>query len=187
MEAIDLLMTRDSALKLEEPGPSEGELEQMLQSAVRAPDHGRLRPWRFVVIPTNQRARFGEVMAESMRRRMPETAADMLQRERDKAMRAPIIVAVAAHLQKGHRIPEIEQLSAVAAAAQNLMLAAPAQGYGAMWKTGDAAYDPWVREQLGLSSEDEIIGFLYIGTRSGGGSPPERNAKAKDFVSVWAG
>jgi nitroreductase len=187
MEAIDLLLSRDSALKLEAPGPSEAEMEQLLQSAVRAPDHGRLRPWRFVVIPTEQRARFGEVMAESMRRRMPDTAADMLQRERDKAMRAPVIVAVAAHLNKGHRIPEIEQLSAVAAAAQNLMLAAPAQGYGAMWKTGDAAYDPWVREQLGLAPDDEIIGFMYIGTRAGGASPPERIAKARDYVSVWAG
>jgi nitroreductase len=185
MEAIDLLLSRDSALKLETPGPSEAELEQMLQSAVRAPDHGRLRPWRFVVIPSDQRERFGEVMAESMRRRMPDTAPDMLQRERDKAMRAPVIVTVAAHVQKGHRIPEIEQLSAVAAAAQNLMLAAPAQGYGAMWKTGDAAYDPWVRQELGLDAEDEIIGFLYIGTRTGGGSPPERVAKAREYVSVW--
>jgi nitroreductase len=187
MEAIDLLLNRDSALKLEAPGPSEAELEQMLQSAVRAPDHGRLRPWRFVVINSDKRARFGEIMADSMRRRMPDAAEDMLQRERDKAMRAPVIVAVAAHVQKEHRIPAIEQLSAVAAATQNLMLAAPAKGYGAMWKTGDAAYDPVVRQQLGLDAEDEIIGFLYIGTRTGGASPPERIAKAQDYVSVWAG
>jgi len=187
MEAIDLLLSRDSALKLEAPGPSGAELQDMLQSAVRAPDHGRLRPWRFVVINSDKRERFGEIMAESMRRKMPDAAPDMLQRERDKALRAPVIVVVAAHLAKGHRIPAIEQLSAVAAATQNLMLAAPAKGYGAMWKTGDAAYDPVVRQQLGLDADDEIIGFLYIGTRTGGASPPERIAKAQDYVSVFAG
>jgi nitroreductase len=186
MEALDLLLSRDSAMKLEAPGPSEAELEQILQTAVRAPDHGRLRPWRFVVISTAQRERFGDVMAESMRRRMPDTSAEMLQRERDKALRAPVIVVVAAHVQKGHRIPEIEQLSAVAAAAQNIMLAAPAQGYGAMWKTGDAAYDPWVREALGLDPQDEIIGFLYVGTRTGGASAAPRPA-AREYISVWAG
>jgi nitroreductase len=187
MEAIDLLLSRESALKLESPGPSETELEQILQSAVRAPDHGRLRPWRFVVIQADKRARFGEVLADSMRRKMPDAAPEMLQRERDKAMRAPVIVVVAAHVNKGARIPAIEQLSAVAAAAQNLMLAAPAQGYGAMWKTGDAAYDPQVRQELGLEADDEIIGFMYLGTRTGGASPPERIAKAQDYVSVWAG
>jgi nitroreductase len=187
MEAIDLLLSRESAVKLEAPGPSEAELEQMLQSAVRAPDHGRLRPWRFVVIPTEQRGRFGDVLAESMRRRMPDTSEEMLQREREKAMRAPVIVVVAARVQREHRIPAIEQLSAVAAAAQTLMLAAPAKGYAAMWKTGDAAYDPWVRPELGLEADDEIIGFLYVGTRASGVSPPDRSAKAREYVSVWAG
>jgi nitroreductase len=186
MEAIDLLLNRDSALKLEAPGPTEAELADILQSAVRAPDHGRLRPWRFVVVPSDKRARFGEVLAESLRRKNPDAPADMLQRERDKAMRAPVIVVVAAHVQKGHRIPEIEQISAVAAAAQNIMLAAPAKGFGAMWKTGDAAYDPWVREQFGLAPDDEIIGFLYLGTRTGGAGPAERVAKAADYVTTWA-
>jgi nitroreductase len=186
MEALDLLLSRDSATKLEAPGPSEAELEQILQSAVHAPDHGRLRPWRFVVIPTERRSRFGDVMAESMRRRMPDASAEMLQRERDKAMRAPVIVVVAAHVQKGHRIPEIEQLSAVAAAAQTIMLAAPAAGYGAMWKTGEPAYDPQVRQDLGLDADDEIIGFLYLGTRTGGSSQAPR-ATTREYVSVWAG
>lgn len=186
MEALDLLLTRDSAPRLTEPGPSEDDLRQILESAVKAPDHGRLRPWRFVVIPSDQRARFGEVMAESMRRRAPDSTADALQRERDKAMRAPVIVVVAARVQKGHKIPEIEQIAAVSAAAQTMMLAAPALGYGAMWKTGEPAYDPTVRTALGLQADDEIIGFLYIGTRSGNTSDKPR-AKAGDYVSVWAG
>lgn len=186
MDAVDLLLTRESAMKLEAPGPSEEELDQIFASAGRAPDHGKLRPWRFVVIPTDRRTAFGNLLAESMRRRMPEASAEMLQRERDKAMRAPVIVAVAAHVQKGHRIPEIEQIAAAASAAQTIMLAAPALGYGAMWKTGDAAYDPMVREALGLHAEDEILGFLYLGTRTGGPSNVIRPAP-REHVAIWQG
>jgi len=186
MDALDMLLTRASALKLEAPGPSEEELDRIFASAVRAPDHGRLRPWRFVVIPTDQRVAFGEVMAQSMRRRDPGATSETLQRERDKAMRAPVIVAVAAHVRKGHRIPEIEQIASVSAAAQTIMLAAPALGYGAMWKTGDPAYDPTVRVALGLDADDEIVGFLYIGTRTGGASSAVPPA-ARDHVAVWRG
>lgn len=186
MDALDLLLNRESALKLEAPGPSDAELDRMFASAVRAPDHGKLRPWRFVVIPTGRREAFGALMAESLQRRMPDASADMLQRERAKAMRAPVIVVVAAHVAKPHRIPEIEQIAAASAAAQTIMLAAPAMGYGAMWKTGEPAYDPSVRAALGLAPEDEVIGFLYIGTNTGGPSTAPRPAPS-DYVSVWQG
>ena len=113
----------------------------MFQSALRAPDHGRLRPWRFVVVPENKRERFGELMADCLRRTDPDGARRCLQRERDKAMRAPVIVVVAATDHRAHKIPEVEQLGSAAAAAENIMLAANAQGFGAMWKTGAPAYD----------------------------------------------
>jgi nitroreductase len=186
MDALELLLGRESALRLEPPGPTPEELDLMLGSAVRAPDHGRLRPWRFVVVPEDRRAHLGEVMADAMQRREPDASAEALQRERDKAMRAPLIVVVAARVQKGHKIPEVEQLSSTAAAAQNIMLAAHAQGYGAMWKTGMAAYDPGVKRALGLGEDDEIVAFLYLGTRVGGGSPAMRPV-ARDHVSVWQG
>src|SRR6202158_1729890 len=124
MDAIDLLLTRESALKLDGPAPSEAELDKMFESAVRAPDHGRLRPWRFVVIEGDKRARFGDLMADAMRNRDPNVGEDMLQRERAKPMRAPTIVVAAARVQKDHRIPECEQIASAAAAAQNIMLAA---------------------------------------------------------------
>ena len=186
MDALDLLLTRESATKLEAPGPSEADLDTIFASAVRAPDHGRLRPWRFVVIESGKRARFGAVMAEAMHRKDPNASPEALERERGKAMRAPTIVVVAAHVQKGHRIPAVEQVAAAAAATQNIMLAAHATGYGAMWKTGDPAYDPNVKVALGLDAEDEIMGFLYLGTRAGGSSPAPRPA-ARDQVTVWAG
>jgi nitroreductase len=98
MDAVELLLSRDSALKLTEPAPSEKELDIMLCSAVRAPDHGRLRPWHFVIVRTDKREAFGEVMADVLRRRQSDATSEMLQRERDKAMRAPLIVVVAARL-----------------------------------------------------------------------------------------
>jgi nitroreductase len=186
MNALDLLLSRDSAPQLTAPAPNEAELDVMFQSAVRAPDHGRLRPWQFVIVPTEERKRFGEVLAESMRRRAPGTSTEMLERERDKAMRAPVIVVVAARVRTDRKIPAIEQICSAAAAAQNIMLAAHAQGYGAIWKTGAPAYDAGVKQALGLMPDDEIIGFLYLGTRVDGASNTTRPI-AQDHVSTWSG
>lgn len=186
MDALDLMLSRESALKLQSPGPSADELEQMLASAVRAPDHGRLRPWHFIVINEDRRAAFGAVMAESLRRRDTSASEPELQRERDKAFRSPVIVVVAAKVKRENKIPDIEQIASASAAAQTIMLAAPALGYGAVWKTGAPAYDPAVKTALGLQAEDNIIGFLYIGTRAGGSSPIPR-PDPKDFVTTWAG
>ena len=139
-----------------------------------------------MVIQEEKRAAFGNLMADSMQRREPNASAEMLQRERDKALRAPIIVVAAAHVQKGHKIPEVEQLAAAVAAAQNIMLAANAQGYGAMWKTGAPAYDATVKQALGLAPDDDIVGFIYLGKQVGGGIQSPRPASA-EYVSVWAG
>ncbi len=186
MDALELLLGRESALKLASPGPSEDDLDVMFQSALRAPDHGRLRPWRFVVVPEEKRERFGELMADCLRREDATASADMLQRERDKALRAPVIVVVAAHINRGHKIRDVEQLVSAAAAAENIMLAANARGFGAMWKTGAPAYDATVKQALGLDTNDDIVGFIYVGTQVGGGSPAARPV-VRDLVSVWQG
>jgi nitroreductase len=116
----------------------------------------------------------------------PGVTADALQRERDKAMRAPVIVVAAASIHRGHKIPDVEQLVSAAAAAENIMLAARAQGYGAMWKTGAPAYDTKVKQAFGLDPDNEIVGFLYLGTQVGGGSPAAR-PQVQDLVSIWRG
>jgi len=186
MDALDLMLSRESAMKLAPPGPSDADLQRIFDSAVRAPDHGRLRPWQFIVIGTDQRAAFGQVLADSLLRHNPAASEADLQRERDKAFRAPTIVVVAAKVRKGHKIPEIEQIASASAAAQTIMLAAPALGYGAMWKTGAPAYDPDVKTALGLSSDDAVLGFLYIGTNAGGSSPIPR-PETRDYVTTWVG
>jgi len=165
---------RRSARTLTEPGPDEGALELILASATRAPDHGRLRPWRFVVIRASARARFGELLAEHLRRTQPGATAEALERERLKAFRAPLIVAVAAHCSSTAKIPPIEQVLSAGAAAHAMMLAAFALGFGAMWKTGGAAYDAAVKEALGFTAADAIVGFLYFGSEPAEHSNPPR-------------
>ena len=148
---------------------------------------GKLTAGReLVVVPEDKRERFGELMADCLRRQQPDASADMLQRERDKALRAPVIVVVAAQINRTHKIPAVEQLVSAAAAAENIMLAANAQGFGAMWKTGAPAYDAQVKQALGLDPDNDIVGFMYIGTQVGGGSPAARPV-VQDLVSVWQG
>ncbi|HEY7890563.1 MAG TPA: nitroreductase [Steroidobacteraceae bacterium] len=185
MQAIDALLKRRSAKALTDPAPDEGALELLLECASRAPDHGRLRPWRFIVIRRAARERLGELLADQLRRKLPGASAETLQRERQKALRAPLIVVVAAVRNAAARIPPIEQILAAGAAAQNLMLAADALGFGAMWKTGDAAYDDTVKTALGLAAEDAIVGFLYLGTPAADGVPPPTRAEWADRVSYW--
>jgi nitroreductase len=185
MEAMDLLLGRHSATRLAAPGPDQPALETMLRAALRAPDHGRLRPWRFVVIPEARRDAFGDLLARSLRAREPDVSSEELARERGKAMRAPLIVVAAARLRRGHKIPEIEQILSAGAATENVMLAARAMGFGAMWKTGGPAYDAAVKQALGLEAGDAIVGFLYIGTEAGDPSPAPR-PDLEGHVSVWA-
>ena len=186
MEAVELLLSRDSAVKLQDPGPSEEALDLIFKSALRAPDHGRLRPWRFVVIRSQQRERFGKVMAELLRARQPDATVQMLNRESQKALRAPIIIVTAARTTPG-KVPDVEQILSAGAAAQNIMLAAHALGYGAMWRTGPAAYDVKVKLALGLEPTDSITGFIYIGTRADGTQPPAKRPVSAELVSDWQG
>jgi len=185
MQAIDLLLTRRSARALTEPAPDRGALELIFASATRAPDHGRLRPWRFVLVRAAARARFGELLAGHLQRTRADASAESLERERHKALRAPLIVVVAARCNlQIKKVPAIEQTVSAGAAAQAMMLAANALGFGAMWKTGTAAYDPQVAAALGLEAGDAIVGFLYLGTDAGE-LPPPAHGGWQDLVSEF--
>jgi len=163
MDLLNGIEARTSATRLSAPGPTREHLQRIIDAGLRAPDHGRLQPWRFVVLEGDARGRLGDVMAGMLRAKLPDATEDQLASERAKAQRAPTIVAVAATITQG-KIPEIEQVLAVGAAVQNMFLVANALGYGAMWKTGGAAYDPKVKELLGLAPQDHVVAFLYLGT-----------------------
>lgn len=185
MDALTALTTRVSPAALDAPGPSGDALQKILEAAVAAPDHGRMRPWRFILIEGTAREKFGTMLAEALTRREPTAPAGKLEAERKKALRAPLIVVVAASVQSNAKVPEIEQLVAVGAAAQNMLVAAYALGFGGFWRTGAIAYDPAMKRTLGLADSDAIIGFLYLGTTKTPGQP-----RQNDTVSVtrrWPG
>jgi nitroreductase len=177
------LLTRISPLRLTGDDIEESCIGKMLAAAVRAPDHGRLRPWRFIVVRGDARARLGEVMAQALRLRNPAATDAALRAEHEKPLRAPLIVVVAAMIRSDTRIPAVEQVASAAAAAQNILLAAHALGLGAFWRTGPAAYDPHVKRALGLEAEDEIIGLLYIGRVETPG--PAKSPDLQGVVEEW--
>ncbi len=164
MDAIEALMGRVSPAQLVEPGPDAAQLQTLLAAAARAPDHGRMQPWRFVLIDGEARTRFGEVIAQSLKRREPDAPAGKLDAERKKPLRAPLVVVVAAAVKDNPKVPDIEQVVAAGAAAQNMLVAAHALGLGGFWRTGAAAYDAEVKRALGLADQDAIVGFLYLGS-----------------------
>lgn len=171
MDAIDLLLGRVSPAQLAEPGPSAGQIEKILAAAARAPDHGRMQPWRFLLIEGAARERFGEVMAQSLKRREPEAPAGKLDAERKKALRAPLVVVVAAAVKENPKVPEVEQIVAAGAACENMLLAAHALGFGGFWRTGPVAYDGEVKRALGFSEADTIVGIIYLGSVAIAGQP----------------
>ena len=182
MDVFDALVTRASAKTYGDTAPSPEHLAQVLQAAVRAPDHGRLRPWRFMVIEGEQRRKLGELMAAAAKRRIPALSDGDLQRERDKALRAPAIILTICRPVPGTKVPDIEQLMAVGAATQNILLALHALGYAAAWKTGEPAYDAGVKQGLGLSADDHIVGFVYAGGGSGATFAPGKPASLQDTL-----
>ena len=167
MNALELLQTRVSRPILKEPAPDRSELEIIFNAALRAPDHARLRPWRFITIEGDQRTRLGELFIAAIKQATPDADDRTLGKAITKPLRAPMIIVVVASLQPHPKVPEIEQIISAGCAAQNILLAAHALGFGAMWRTGGMAYDPVVKRGLGLGGNERIIGFIYVGSTSG--------------------
>lgn len=172
---ISLLTQRVSHASLSEPGPSPEELSEIIKAGMRAPDHAMLRPWRFIVIEEERRSAFGAVLCESLRLRGVDDEAQLTKALR-APLRAPLVIAVLLSYQAHAKVERTEQIGSAAAATYAMSLAANALGYGAMWRTGLYATDPHVISALGGSPQDEVIGFLYFGTREG----PSKNIPELD-------
>lgn len=181
---LDHLLARRSAGLLQDPAPQGAALDLILRAGLRAPDHGRLRPWRFVTIRGEARIAFGECLAAAAAKRDPEAAAALGERARAWVRRTPLLIAVGAIVKEG-KIPESEQLLSAGAAAMNMLNAAHLQGYGAMWVTGPNAYDPNVNALLGFEAPSRLVGFLTIGTNAAAPTPalprPELSAHWVDW------
>jgi len=174
MDTLEAIHTRQSVGGVK-PDPLPREIvEKLLSAAVQAPNHFKVRPWRFVVLAGAGRERLGEVLAESFGQRFPDLPAGALDKERAKALRAPLIVAVGVDKPSEAKVLEIENVCAAAAACQNLLLAAHTLGLAAKWRTGGEARDPLVKQFLGFAPDQELIALLYIGYPEAETPPVER-------------
>ncbi len=189
IDALETMMSRNSvpAKFLSEPAPDGADLEAILETAMRAPDHASLRPWRFLIIRGEARRRLGEIFADALCRRDPLADAAAREKELGRPLRSPLIIAVCAEVVEGNpKVPVVEQIVTVGAAAQNMLNAAHAMGYAAIMLTGKNAHDPHVKQALGLQPKDEIVGFLYFGTPDIEVRAKKRPAAA-EFVREWTG
>ena len=164
LRALELLLSRQSLNLLQEPAPDGAELDLILDAGLRAPDHGRLRPWRFVLIRGPQKQAWADRVAKAIEVRDPENAAALSDKYRGWVARTPLIIALGAEIKAGHKIPEIEQLLSLGAAAMNMLNALHLLGYGGMWVTGVNSYDPQVNKLLGFEAPSRLVGFLGVGT-----------------------
>ncbi len=185
-DSLGLLLSRASTGALRAPAPDARALELIVAAGLRAPDHGRLRPWRFIAIAGEARARFADLAVAALRAREPEATQPEVDRMRGKLLAPPLILALGVHVTPAHKVPEIEQVMAVAAATMNMLNAAHALGYGGKWITGPNAYDPAVATALGLPPPHRLAGFLYLGTPDGD-PPPAMRPKPAEFLVNWTG
>jgi len=163
MDVFEAIHTRYSQGKVRpDPLPRQS-IEKLLDAAVQAPNHYKVRPWRFVVLSGDGRNRLGDTMAASQRERHPEFSQEVFDKTRLLPLRAPVVIAVGVDKPSEVKVLEIENICAAAAAIQNLLLAAHAMGLGAKWRTGEWARDAKVKEFLGFGSDQHIVGFIYVG------------------------
>jgi len=162
MDALELLVNRRSASRLAEPAPAGEQLDNILQAGMRAPDHGTLQPWRFFVIEGEGRERFSQLMERGAVALGQDEKG--IEKARTAPFRAPMIIAVVAKCEDHPKVPRWEQLLSAGCAVMAMQMAALAQGFNGIWRSGPLTGSPVVREALECREQDQIVGFLYLGT-----------------------
>jgi len=163
LSAIDLLLTRQSNPFLIEPLPKQAHLDIILQAAMCVPDHAALSPWHFTLVKEQGLTKLSNIFVEAI----TQKNGDESQKEKASKMpfRAPLIIVISTNY-VDHKVPKQEQLIAAGCAAHAMQMAAFALGYGAMWRTGDLSFDDHVKKALNITLDNDIVGFLYVGTLS---------------------
>jgi nitroreductase len=182
-ETLQTLLSRRSHWPLAAPGPTKQELDLIIDVALRAPDHARLRPWRFVTVRGAARLELGDVLIEAAARAPGDSRIELTCRIR-AALEAPLVIALGAAIQEDPLVPEIEQLLSVGAAAMNMLNAVHALGLGGYWITGEDCYDARVHDAFGFWPTERLVGFLYIGTPVVAQADIDR-PRRQDYVREW--
>ncbi|MDH7975991.1 nitroreductase [Sphingomonas sp. AR_OL41] len=184
---LTLLATRRSGKPrdLVAPGPAADQLEAMIAIAARTPDHGKLAPWRFVIVPDDQRDRFAETITTAYLAERPEAGRLELESLDQFAHQAPALIVMLSSPRPESHIPLWEQELSAGAACMNLLHAAHAMGFAAGWLTGWASYSDAVRDAFGAAPE-RIVGFVFIGTPAKQLEERPRPDLGK-IISIWNG
>ena len=186
LSMIDLLLRRRSlvAKNQTEPGPTHDEIELILRCATRVPDHARLTPWRIKVIQGQAQERIGKLWAEVYLRQQPDATAKEIEFEAQRPCRAPLLLFIHTQIESTDRIPRWEQILSGGAVCQNILVAATALGFASQWLSEWPAYDDEVKEAMGVSPTDQVLGFIYIGTAK---EIPKERARPElvDVVEFW--
>jgi nitroreductase len=182
---INLLLSRRSppVTKLKDRGPTRGELDLILSAASRVPDHGKLVPWRFIIIAGEARYRIGKELSGIYSLNNPQASEERLRSEEIRLTYAPMIVVVIFRGRSNVTIPEWEQVLSSGAVAMNLIIAANALGFATCWLTGWIAYDPAVRNLFGLDTNEKIVGFVHIGSVDTSATPERARPQLSETVS----
>ncbi len=162
-EVLATLLDRRSTSALVEPAPTPAQIDTLLRAATTAPDHGRIRPWRFVVVTGDARERFADALEDGGRARDPGLPDGMREKLRSKAFVAPTLIAVIA-TPRPHKVERWEQVASAACTGYAIVLAASALGLGAMWKSVPFTTGPLLAEMLAMGDGDELLGWVLVGT-----------------------
>ncbi|MEP6894642.1 MAG: nitroreductase [Chloroflexota bacterium] len=163
MDVFDAIHGRHSQGKVKQDPVPRALIEKLLSAAVQAPNHYKVRPWRFVVLTGTARNKLGDVFAASQLERKPDLPPEASDKTRGLPLRAPLLIAVGVDKPSEEKVLEVENIAAVSAACQNILLAAEAEGLSVKWRTGNWARDEKVKEYLGFSADQHLIAYLYIG------------------------
>ncbi|MGJ8693159.1 MAG: NAD(P)H nitroreductase [Thalassotalea sp.] len=162
MNSIDLLLNRQSNPFLTEPSPSTSQLDIILKAGMKAPDHGGLLPWRFIIAEKSGLDRLSNLF-ESVAKKNTDDETKIA-KAKNMPYRAPMIIIVTTKYHPHSKVPKQEQLVAAGCATHAMQMAAFAQGLGAMWRTGDFSYNSEVKQGLDIDFDEDIVGYLYLGT-----------------------
>ncbi|UJR61884.1 NAD(P)H nitroreductase [Dickeya zeae] len=183
MDALELLLNRRSASRLAAPAPTGEVLDNILRAGLRAPDHGALQPWRFSIIQDDGLSRFSELLVRAALQDKQDEAA--IEKARQAPFRAPMIITVVAHCVDNPKVPHWEQVVSAGCAVQAMQMAALAQGFNGIWRSGVWTHHPLVRDAFGCRASDEIVGFLYLGTPQLKASAAVASVDSTKFVSYF--
>ncbi len=159
MTGIELLLQRQSTPLVTSPAPNTQMLEKILAAGMRVPDHACLQPWHFTVVTDDGLKRLSDLFVQSSDKQVAN-----IEKITKMPFRAPMIIVISTLFTQHEKVPKQEQLIAAGCCAHAMQMAASSLGFGAMWRTGELAYNEQVKQGLGISEHDEIVGFLYIGT-----------------------